>query len=131
MQAMIRALTLPVAALIGVGATHLAAELVRPELQAAITPPVVMPIYLAFGAWAGAAAVRAGGSLAHGVAGGLAIGLLPVALQVLGFGVVAGRDGATVATNATLGFLGLAWGSVLGAGLSRALAAPAVARAAR
>lgn len=131
MQAMIRGLTWPVAALIGVGATHLAAELLRPELQAAITPPVVMPIYLAFGAWAGAATVREGGSLAHGVAAGLAIGLLPVALQVVGFGIIAGRDGATVATNAMVGFLGLVWGSVLGAGLSHALALPAVATARR
>jgi hypothetical protein len=118
MQSLVRGLTWPIAALIGIGMTHLLAELLRPELRDVITSATVMPIYLVAGAWAGASTVRSGGSAVHGIVAGVVMGLLPVGLQLVGFGVIAGRDGSTVVTSGALGFLGLLWGSLLGTGLA-------------
>ncbi|HEX3264159.1 MAG TPA: hypothetical protein VHR16_00705 [Candidatus Limnocylindrales bacterium] len=131
MQALVRGLMSPILALLAIGATHLAAELLRPELQTVITPPVVMPIYLVVGGWAGWSTVRAGGSLARGVLAGLLLGVLPVALQLIGFGVIAGRDGATVLTSGVFGFLALLWGAILGAGIARDEPAAVVTQARR
>jgi hypothetical protein len=121
MQSLVRGLTWPIAALVGIGMTHLAAELLRPELREVITSATVMPIYLVAGAWAGAATVRSGGSAVQGIVAGVVIGLLPVGLQLVGFGVIAGRDGATVVTSGAVGFLGLLWGSLLGTGLAASM----------
>ena len=118
MARVVRGLVGPIAVLVGIGATHLLAELARPELQTAFTPGALLPIYLVVGAWAGAAMVRAGATVAVGVLAGVAIGLMPVALQYIGFGIILGRDGAAVATSAAVGFLGLVWGAVFGSGLA-------------
>lgn len=112
----------PVISLIVVGATHLVAELIRPELHDAIGPAVAMPIYLVVGAWAGLGTIRAGGSVASGFLAAAILGLLPVALQFVGFGMIAGRDSAAVTTSALFGWLGVFWGGSLGSGIARNLA---------
>jgi len=125
MQPLVRGLIWPVISLVVIGATHLAGEMVRPELHDAIGPAAVMPIYLVAGAWAAIATIRAGGSIAHGVVAGAILGLLPVALQVVGFGLMLGRDSATVTTAAVFGWLGIFWGGALGSGIARTGATPA------
>jgi hypothetical protein len=119
MNALTRGLVWPIASLIAIGFTHLAAELARPALQSAIGPAVVAPVYLVVGAWAALATLRAGGSVWLGVLTGAIVGLLPVGLQIVGFGLIAGRDTESVATNAIFGFLGLLWGGFLGTGLAQ------------
>jgi hypothetical protein len=118
MQPLVRGLTWPIISLVVIGATHLVAELFRPALHDAVGPAVAMPIYLVAGAWAGIATIRAGGSVAHGFAAGAILGLLPVALQLVGFGVIAGGDAASVATAALFGWLGVFWGGSLGSGIA-------------
>ena len=80
MNVLVRGLMWPIISLLVVGGSHFVAEAVWPSLAAFITPPVVMPIHVAAGAWAGLATVRAGGTFVHGILAGAVLGLLPVAL---------------------------------------------------
>jgi hypothetical protein len=102
-----------------IGATHLAGELIRPELHDAIEPAVAMPIYLVAGAWTAVATIRAAGSFLHGLVAGAILGFLPVALQLVGFGVILGHDSTAVTTAAIFGWLGVFWGGSLGSGIVR------------
>jgi hypothetical protein len=124
MQPLVRGLMWPVISLVVIGATHLVAELIRPELHEAIGPAVAMPIYLVAGAWAGYATIRAGGSVASGFLAAAILGLLPVGLQFVGFGLIAGRDSASVTTAALFGWLGVLWGGSLGSGIAAARMSP-------
>jgi len=124
MNAVGRGLKWPVTSLIAIGSTHLLAELIRPELQSVFTPPVVMPIYLVAGAWAAIGTSRSGGGIVQAVGAAAILGLLPVGLQLVGFGVIAGRDGTAVASSAILGFVAIAWGGFLGTGVARSVLEP-------
>lgn len=118
MSSLVRGLTWPVIALLFIGGTHLLAEALRPQLANVIGSATVMPIYLVAGGWAGYGTVRAGGSFVSGFVAGAVLGLMPVVLQLVGFGVLLGRDGAVVETTATFGFIAIFWGGVLGAGIA-------------
>jgi len=119
MNALIRGLTWPIASLLIVGGSHFIAEAAWPSLQALVTAPVVMPLHLVAGAWAGFATVRAGGSFVHGIVAGAVLGLLPVALQLVGFGLILGRPADVVTTAAVFGFFTILWGGVLGSGYAQ------------
>ena len=103
MNPLVRGLTWPVIALLIIGGSHLIAELLRPELEDLIGPAVIMPIHLVAGAWAGYATVRAGGTFIHGLIAGALLGLMPLALQLVGFGLILGRDPDAVTTMAIFG----------------------------
>jgi hypothetical protein len=123
MNPLIRGLTWPVISVLIVGATHLVAEAIRPELQDAIGTAVVMPIHLLAGGWAAYGTVRAGGTFLHGLAAGAIIGLLPVGLQFVGFGLILGRDPSVTTTLAIFGLFTMFWGGALGAGIASAFPA--------
>jgi hypothetical protein len=129
MNGLARGLLWPVMTLVAIGSTHLVTELIRPEMQAVFAPSVVMPIYLVAGGWAAFATLRTGSGLAIAVAAAAILGVLPVGLQLIGFGVLLGRDGATVTSSALFGFVAILWGGFLGAGIGRSLAEPAEAQA--
>jgi hypothetical protein len=131
MQVLVRGLTWPIISLVAIGATHLVADLVRPQLATLITAPTVMPIYLAAGAWAGYGVVRAGGGFLLGLAAGAILGVLPFALQVVGFGFILGRDPDAVLTAAIFGLAGVFWGSSLGSGAAAARGSAVAASAGR
>lgn len=118
MQPLVRGLAWPVLSLAVIGIAHLTGEVVRPELHDLIGPAVAMPIYLAAGAWAATATIRAGGAMGHGLMAGVVLGLLPVGLQIVGFGLLVGQDASAVTTAGMLGWLGIFWGSALGAGIA-------------
>lgn len=120
-NALVRGLTWPIVSLLIVGGTHFLAEAIRPELQTFIGPAVVMPIYLVTGGWAAFATRRAGGSFLHGLVAGAILGLLPVVLQLVGFGAILGRDPGLTMTSAMFGFAGILWGGALGAGIATAM----------
>ncbi len=125
-NALVRAIAWPVVSLLVIGAPHLVAEGIRPELHDVVAPAVAMPIYLVVGGWAAFAVVRGGATFVHGLVAGALIGLMPALLQFIGFGLILGRDATSVATAALFGFIAVFWGSSLGAGL--ASSALAVAR---
>ena len=125
MNTFIRGIMWPAVALIAIGSTHLIAELARPQLQNVISPAVVMPIYLAAGAWAAFGTMRVGGGVGEGVVAAAVLGLLPVGLQLIGFGLIAGRVSETVLTSAVFGFVAILWGGFLGVGVRRSMFEPA------
>jgi hypothetical protein len=118
---MARAVAWPILSLLVVGGSHLLAEAVRPELHDVVGPAVAMPIYLVVGGWAAFAVVRAGGTFVHGLLAGALLGLLPALLQVIGFGLLLGRDTPSVTTSALFGFVALLWGGSLGSGIASSL----------
>jgi hypothetical protein len=120
MSSMARAIAWPIVTLLVIGATHLGLEAIRPELHDVIGPPIVMPIYLVVGGWTAFGVARAGGGFVTGLLAAVALGLMPVALQIVGFGILLGRDGATVTTAALFGLAGVTWGGALGAGIASA-----------
>ena len=119
MQPLVRGLLWPVISLVVVGTTHLVAELIRPELHDVVSAAVAMPIYLVAGAMAAILTIRAGGSVVLGFTAGAILGLLPVGLQVVGFGLIAGVPADAAATAAFFGWLGVFWGGSLGTALER------------
>jgi hypothetical protein len=118
MTSLVRGLTWPIITLLIVGGTHLVAEMLRPQLQDLISPAVVMPIHLVAGGWAGYATVRAGGTFVHGLVAGAILGLLPVALQLVGFGLILGRHADVTMSLALFGLFTIFWGGALGAGIA-------------
>ena len=121
MGSFVRGLMGPVITLLVVGASHLAAEALRPGLRDLIGPAVVAPIYLAVGAWAGYATVRAGAGWVPGILAGTLLGILPLALQVVGFGLLLGRDTDIVLTSGLFGLFAMTWGAAVGAGVASAM----------
>ena len=123
MNSLIRGLTWPVISILIVGATHLVAEAIRPELQDAIGTAVVMPIHLVAGGWAAYGTVRAGGTFVHGLVAGAIMGLPPLGLQLVGFGLILGRDPSVTTTLGIFGLFTMFWGGALGAGIAAAFPA--------
>jgi hypothetical protein len=130
MSSMARAIAWPVVTLLVIGSTHLALEAIRPELDDAIGSAVVMPIYLVIGGWTAFGTARAGGGFIRGLVAAAALGLMPVALQVVGFGILLGRDSGAVTTAGLFGLAGITWGGAIGSGLASATAAARVTIAA-
>jgi hypothetical protein len=120
-----RAVAWPVLTLLVIGGSHLVLEALRPELHDAIVPAAIMPIYLVIGGWTAFGVSRAGGGYLAGLAAAVLLGLMPAMLQVLGFGLLLGRDSATVTTAALFGLAGMTWGGAIGAGIASAIATAA------
>jgi hypothetical protein len=121
-----RAIAWPILTLLVIGGTHLGLEAIRPELHDVIGPAVVMPIYLVIGGWTAFGSARAGGGFVGGLVAAGVLGMMPVVLQVVGFGIVLGRDGGAVTTAALFGLAGITWGGAIGSGLASATAAARV-----
>ena len=118
MNVLVKGLMWPVITLLIVGGTHFVAEAIRPQLQGLIGPAVVMPIHLIAGGWAAVATLRFGGTFVHGLIAGAILGLLPVGLQLIGFGLILGRDAELTMTTAAFGLFTVFWGGALGSGIS-------------
>jgi hypothetical protein len=108
----------PVVALIVTGMVHLAAEAVRPDLQHAFTPNTIGPILLAYGLWVGIRSIDGGASIALAVAAGFLVGLLPLGLDVVGFGILLNRGIDAGLTAGVFGLLMVAFGALIGAGFA-------------
>ena len=108
----------PVVALIVTGMVHLAAEALRPDLKNAFTPNTIGPILLAYGIWVGVRSIDGGVSLATAVAAGFIVGLLPLGLDVVGFGILLNRGVDAGLTAGVFGLLMVAFGSLIGAGFA-------------
>lgn len=106
----------PVGALVLTGMAHLAAEAMRPDLRGAFTPTTIGPILLIYGLWVGYRLVDHGASFVAALAAGALVGLLPLALDVVGFGILLGRGVDVGLTAGAFGLLVVLFGTVAGAG---------------
>jgi hypothetical protein len=106
----------PIGALVLTGMTHLAAEALRPDLSSAFTPATIGPLLLLYGLWAGYRLVDRGASFVTAVVAGAVVGVLPLALDVVGFGILLGRGVDAGLTAGLFGFLVVLFGTFAGAG---------------
>jgi len=108
----------PVISLLIVGGIHFIAEAILPGLREVFVPAVVAPLLLVFGLWVGYKMVQFGGHYGHVVAVGAILGILPVVLDIVGFGVILGRGLEFGVLAGTLGFGMILFGSLVGGGFA-------------
>jgi hypothetical protein len=114
-----RTLKWPVISLLTTGATHFTLEAIWPDLRNTFIPPVLAPILLSYGAWVGYRAIGAGGTYLHAIVAAAILGILPILLDVVGFGVVLGRGTNAGVLAGVFGFAVIVFGSLIGAGFAR------------
>lgn len=110
----------PIVGLLITGAWHFTVEAIWPDLKMFFVPAVLAPILLAYGAWAGYAAVGATGSFLMAIVAGAILGVLPLMLDVVGFGVLLGRGVDAGLLAGIFGFSTVLFGSLLGGGFASA-----------
>jgi len=108
----------PVGALVLTGMAHLAAEAVRPDLRNAFSPATIGPVLLLYGLWVGYRLVDRGASFVVALVAGALVGLLPLVLDVVGFGILLDRGIDAGLTAGVFGLLVVLFGSLAGAGFA-------------
>jgi len=114
---MLRTLIWPVVALLITGMWHFTAEAVWPGLQDFFVPAVLAPLLLAYGLWAGYRAAQAGAGFLGAAVAGAVLGLLPLALDTLGFGVLLGRGLEHGLMAGVFGLSVVVFGALIGGGV--------------
>jgi len=112
----VRTMKWPVICLLLIGVTHFIEDAVLPDLQGFYTPPVVGLILLVVGLWTGYLAVHNGGSFVTAIVAGVILGLLPLVLHVVGFGMILGQGTGSLA--GVFGFTMVFFGSIVGGGFA-------------
>jgi hypothetical protein len=113
-----RTLKWPVISLLVTGAVHFALEAIWPDLRNTFIPPVLAPILLAYGAWVGYRAIGIGGTFLHSVVAAAILGILPIVLDVVGFGMILDRGTQAGVLAGVFGFAAIVFGSLIGAGFA-------------
>lgn len=116
MSRLTRILIWPVISLLITGGLHFTLEAIWPDLKTTFIPAVLAPLLLAYGAWVGYGTVEAGGSYLEAIVAGAILGLLPVVLDIVGFGIILDRGMTTGTLSAAFGFSVIVFGALLGAG---------------
>ena len=125
MAIFVKTLSWPVISLLITGATHFTLEAIWPDLRNTFIPPVLAPILLVYGLWVGYRAIGAGGTYLHAIVAGIVLGILPVILDIVGFGLILGRGTDAGIMAGVFGMAVIVFGSLIGAGYAlsgRALA---------
>jgi hypothetical protein len=114
----VKTLKWPVVSLLITGMVHFILEAVESDLQTMFIPAVLAALLLAYGLWVGYRMVQGGGSFIQAIVAGLVLGLLPLMLDTLGFGLILGR-GLTAGLLAGLfGLSMILWGALAGSGFA-------------
>ena len=119
-----RILLWPVIGLVITGMWHLAIEAIWPDLQTFFVPAVLAPLLLSYGAWVGYRAVTSGVGFVMAVGAGVLLGLLPLGLDIVGFGMLLGRGLTEGAVAGIFGLSVITFGALLGAGFARSAVVP-------
>lgn len=106
----------PVIGLLITGGFHFTIEAIWPDLKSTFIPPVLAPLLLAYGLWVGYRAIGAGGTYLHAILAAAILGVLPIVLEVVGFGLILGRGVQDRALAGIFGFAFILFGSLIGAG---------------
>jgi len=114
----IQILTWPVIALVITGMAHLGIEAAWPDLQTFFVPSVLAPLLFAYGAWVGYRGIGAGGGFVAAIAAGLVLGVLPLGLDIVGFGVILDRGVEHGLLAGVFGMASITFGALLGAGFA-------------
>jgi hypothetical protein len=114
-----RILMWPVITLVITGVTHFTIEAIWPDLRDFFVPPTLAPLLLAYGAWVGYRAIKFGAGFAAALASGLILGLLPLGLDVIGFGIVLDRGVDQGVLSGVFGMAYIVFGTLVGLGFAR------------
>ena len=114
----VRVLRWPVISLVIIGITHFIAEIIWPGLKDIYQPPVLAPFLLAVGAWVGYKTIQFGGTYISVIVAGAILGLLPLILQLFGFGILLGRGVPQAVLASEFGFAYVLYGSLIGGGFA-------------
>jgi hypothetical protein len=109
----------PIITLVITGLTHFTIEAIWPDLRTFFVPPTLAPLLLAYGAWVGYRAVKLGASFVLGLASGVILGVLPLGLDIIGFGIVLDRGVEQGVLAGVFGMAYIAFGTLLGIGFAR------------
>jgi hypothetical protein len=115
---LVKTLMWPVISLLLIGGTHFILEALLPALQTIFTPPVIAPIVLSVGIWLGYRAVQNGGNLGHVILAGAIVGILPLVLETVGFGMILGFGNPARFLVGVFGFSMVLFGSLIGGGFA-------------
>jgi hypothetical protein len=108
----------PVIALVVTGLWHFTIEAIWPDLQATFVPAVLAPLLLVYGVWVGYRAIMLGAGLVVAVGAGMILGLLPLGLDIVGFGMVLGRGLDHGLLAGVFGLSFITFGALIGAGFA-------------
>ena len=114
----VKALKLPVISGVIVGLLHLISEAIFPDLKGLFQPAVVAIVVTAFGIWVGYKAVQFGGNYGSVIVVGVIWGILPLFLQIVGFGLLLGRGMTAGVLGGIFGFDMALFGSLIGGGFA-------------
>lgn len=118
MSVLTKALRWPIISLLITGGLHFTAEAIWPDLRTAFVPPTLAPLLLVYGLWVGYRVVGLGGTYGHAILGAAILGALPIALDIVGFGIVLGRGVEAGTLAGVFGFLVIVFGSLIGSGFA-------------
>jgi hypothetical protein len=116
MDLLYKTLKWPVISLLITGGLHFTVEAIWPDLKNTFIPPVLAPLLLAYGFWVGRRAIQAGGTYLQAILAAAILGILPIMLDVVGFGVILGRGTQAGELAGIYGFSFIVFGSLIGAG---------------
>ena len=114
----VKTLKYPVISAVIVGLLHLISEAILPDLKGIFQPPVVALVVMSFGIWAGYKTVQFGGNYGNVIVAGLILGILPLFLQIVGFGLLLGRGMTSGVLGGVFGFDTVIFGSLIGGGFA-------------
>ncbi len=114
-----RILMWPVIGLLVTGVWHFTIESIWPDLQAIFVPAVLAPLLLAYGAWVGYRAIGLGAGFVTAIVAGVILGVLPLGLEIVGFGLVRGRGFDHGLLSGIFGMSYVTFGAFIGAGFAR------------
>ena len=132
-SATVTTLKWPVLSLLVTGGMHFMLEAFEPDLRTLFVPAALAPLLIAYGAWAGYRAVTGGGNLGHAVLAAAILGLMPLALDIVGFGIILDRGTHVGLLSGLFGFSFIVFGGLVGGGFAssgRGVSAARLTRAA-
>src|SRR6185437_10751599 len=114
----LKTLKWPIISLLITGMLHFGLEAAAPGLQATFIPAVLAALLLAYGIWVGYGVVQSGGNYAQALLAALILGLLPLLLDIFGFGLILGRGLGAGTLTGLFGLSMIVWGALVGSGFA-------------
>lgn len=118
MQLIAGVLMWPVISLLITGGLHLTAEAIWPDLRNTFIPPTLAPLLLAYGLWVGYRTIDRGGTYVFAIVAAAILGILPIVLDVVGFGLILDRGTQAGTLAGVFGFGMILFGSLIGSGFA-------------
>jgi len=115
---LIKTLKWPFISILIAGALHFTVEAIWPDLQSFYTTPVLGLVQFAYGIWVGYKTVHNGGNFLTAILYGALLGLFPLVVNPLSFGLILGRGIQTVMLAGVFGFSMIVFGSLVSGGFA-------------